>query len=1125
MRFLIKYSDVLKYQHSNKEFEPFAELKSAVNNIFVLMDDKAYISDSISHWRKEIKNAEKSLKRIGFPYSCVILQRDALENIVSRNHIDYILSFDGKMQECFKDKYVELVDINQDAKALRNQITSIVEYNFSPIICGDISITDAPSKNKIWLKNYNRRAQRDLERFSEEHKSIFQHICDNNKDFLYQTAIEYYGVKITYMDLIKNVEINERVLSYLGVRKGDVVTVCTPNVPSAIYLYFAAQEIGAIPSMMHVYSSPEEMKYYLNTEKSRFVVMIGLNRVKKNLQSILNDTPVEKVIVIPLNDSLDCSCPEAIKTKLGLALLGTELGSRLFKNENAKFDMPLDDRFVTHRECIEKSRNTEINRAYNDISTIIHTGGTTGMGKSTLLTHDNINRNDDAFEATIQDFERGDAIIAIPPLFHVLGLNNCIILILRAGGKVILVSKYQKVALPRLIQKYKPAFLFGVPKIGRDILEVKEFENTDLSCLKYYVLGGEEMSQQFLEKTMDFLEAHNARIKVSQSLGATEGACSLTNTFEPNILGSLGIPLINMDMKIIKKNQNEEIVECRYGERGEICFSGPSIMKGYLNAPEENETVLREHDDGKIWFHTGDLGYVDKNGVLFFVNRIKDMLKINGEQVYPSNIKKIIMQHKAVKDCAVVGTEDSHNHKRVAAIIVLHNPMDDIEQIKREIMTVCAENLTRESIPSYIEVCDKLPETKLFKVDNIQICKSLQRMKKVPLVVGVDADDTLTDLLRLNKDYGEKFDFIQKLNSDGIELHEITTKKFVSNVKWKLQYRKRQFERWLNNYGIKFKTIQYCSERFSLRDKLLACHKLKVDIMIEDKVDVALYLAKEGIQVLLFDTPYNKDMYNENIRRVEDWKEVCEVLEHYRDKKLHTPLYEYSETVEIKTLAKEQKIDYLKSNRANLLKTDCKKSAKVMQKRFQLLYWLGRLPLWLMFRPSIVGRDNIPFQDGLLIVSNHLDNYDQFLIASALRGKPFTGLAASTIKQTLRGRIFSWLGVTFVDRESKESGRKAQKELALKLLNGMNCLIFPEGTRKNKYSQYKDIQLLNFKYGAVSIAQKTGAPILPIAIRYGKGFTERTMVRIGAPVIIKYEDDVVEKTEFLREKILALLDE
>lgn len=146
-----------------------------------------------------------------------------------------------------------------------------------------------------------------------------------------------------------------------------------------------------------------------------------------------------------------------------------------------------------------------------------------------------------------------------------------------------------------------------------------------------------------------------------------------------------------------------------------------------------------------------------------------------------------------------------------------------------------------------------------------------------------------------------------------------------------------------------------------------------------------------------------------------------------------------------------------------------------------------------------------------IISEPHLDNYDQFLIARALNGKVFTGMAASTIKNTLRGKMFAWLGVTFVDRDSSKSRKKVQKDMEVKLLSNANCLIFPEGTRKNRHAEYKNAALLDFKYGVVAIAQRTSAPIIPIAIQYGKWFGKRTVVRIGESMVVEYEEDLAEK--------------
>ena len=246
------------------------------------------------------------------------------------------------------------------------------------------------------------------------------------------------------------------------------------------------------------------------------------------------------------------------------------------------------------------------------------------------------------------------------------------------------------------------------------------------------------MNNKFLNKFQRFLDIHNSNIMVSQSLGATEASCSMTNTFNNcNVLGSLGIPLIGLNAKIVKiKNENDDdynnIEEVGYDEIGEICFSGDSIMLGYLQS-KSNYNTLRKHNDGKIWLHTADAGYIDRNGILYFSERIKDMIKINGEQVYVSEIKKIIMEHPLVDNCAISCILDKDDKKKVIATITLKDNeyLRSPEKIKDDIYIMCKTKLIKEAVPREVVITEKLPETMYFKVDTTSLENKYQQREKV----------------------------------------------------------------------------------------------------------------------------------------------------------------------------------------------------------------------------------------------------------------------------------------------------------------------------------------------------------------------------------------------------------
>lgn len=759
MKFLFRFTDLLEKANDILFLKYLEDLKSDTNKIYIVIDNADYSEvKDIKTIKKLISKYEKILKKIGIPFHNIFLQKDEnLNDTMDRNHFDVLVS--SRIQDSIntkENKYVTHYDINKTD--LFVEITKFIASENEPLLPMDTKITDKPSKDEIWKKYYTKKEAKDLERFSKNQTSNWQHICDQTSDFDYLTAIDYYGTKISYFELKDNVKKYAQAFAKQGIGYDDKVTICTPNVQAGIYAFYALQELGAIPAMLHVYTPAEDMHEYFKSENTKQIVMIGMQETADNVEKAIEGTNVEKVISVPLSDGFKLNNFESIKMRLGIALITSTFGKKALAASSAvkkyklakkaektstkgllaavkesvkeahAYVMPDNEKFTMLEDFLEEGIGTKYVSKVNEICTIIHTGGTTARGKSTLITQKNMNSNDDAFEATIPDFEKGDKIIAIPPIFHILGLNNCVNLILRNGGEIVLISKYCKSALPSLFKKHNPELVFGVPKIARDIITNPNFDENSFKNGKYFVFGGEEMTLKFIDETSDFLKKHGAKEDISQSLGASEGTCCFTNTFaKANVHGSVGIPLINVGVKIVKK-VNGEYEEANYGEIGELCFTGDSIMKGYLNNPDATKEALKVHSDGKLWLHTGDSGYINEDGVLFFVDRIKEMVKINGEQVFPSVIKNVILRHPEVNSCAVVCVETVDHKKMLVATITLKNEEVDKEKIKEEINKLCLENLQKESRPRMIEIRTSLPETRLFKLDNQALKKEYEGM-------------------------------------------------------------------------------------------------------------------------------------------------------------------------------------------------------------------------------------------------------------------------------------------------------------------------------------------------------------------------------------------------------------
>lgn len=356
--------------------------------------------------------------------------------------------------------------------------------------------------------------------------------------------------------------------------------------------------------------------------------------------------------------------------------------------------------------------------------------------------------------------------------------------------------------------------------------------------------------------------------------------------------------------------------------------------------------------------------------------------------------------------------------------------------------------------------------------------------------------------------------------SRGNELHSITARKFATNKGPLGAYSRFAFERWLKKHNINFKSIQYCSESNTPIEKLMACLKLSVDVMIEDKPDVALLLAENGIKVLLFDAPYNKGFTHPNITRVHNWYEVDEQLRKLESQKVEVPEYVHKTKEEKEQFTPEEQAQYIRSYKKYLKSLDFNTEAfKKNERKYKIVYNLVKIPLSIIFKTKVTGLENIPYQDGFIMASNHLNSYDQFYIGNAIGCRRFCGLAASTIKNTMRGRLFSFTGeVVYVDRQNPESRKESEEKLAIKIVNDTPALIFPEGTRKNKTEEGRKQLQLPFKLGTVSIAQKTGSAIIPMSLYYGK----KKYLKIGKPQFVFPEDDIIKANKDLENTIAKM---
>ncbi|MBQ6550277.1 MAG: AMP-binding protein [Lachnospiraceae bacterium] len=518
-------------------------------------------------------------------------------------------------------------------------------------------------------------------------------------------AFDFMGASTTYRSLVHEVHRCARALKVLGVRENDRVTIAMPNCPQAIYMFYAVNLIGAIANMIHPLSAEKEIEFYLNESES--VTAITLDQFYGKFERIRQNTKVVNIIIARVQDAL--SKP----LKYGYML--TE-GRKIQK-------IPKDAPIISWKQFMRLSTacfyNYRVRRAADDPAVILYSGGTTGVTKGIVLTNLNFNALGQQVVATNPMYRIGDKMLAAMPLFHGFGLGVCIHTMLSQGGRCILIPRFTAKSYAKQIVKYRCNFIAGVPTLYEALLRLDTMEGKDLSCLKGVFSGGDSLSIELKKKLDKFLYDHKAVIQVREGYGTTETvtACCLT---PPNMSkeGSIGIPFPDTYIKIVEPGTDKEVP---YGTEGEILLAGPTVMKEYMNHPEETAQTLRKHEDGLTWVYTGDLGTMDNEGFIYFKGRAKRMIISSGYNVYPGQIENILDAHEKVQMSCVIGVPDPYRMQKVKAFVKLVPGVEDPEKVREELFAYCRKNIAKYAMPYEIEFRDSLPTTLVGKVSYRQL--------------------------------------------------------------------------------------------------------------------------------------------------------------------------------------------------------------------------------------------------------------------------------------------------------------------------------------------------------------------------------------------------------------------
>ncbi len=551
------------------------------------------------------------------------------------------------------------------------------------------------TEKKVWLKYYSEEAKST----SLPKLTAYQYMREVNKDRQDEPALHYYGTDITHRELINRIEECANAYTAMGVKKGDVVSFLSVAIPETIASIYALNKIGAAANTIDPRMDINTIKKMIKGSNSNILVTIDVAYPK--VEKIKNDLKNHTIIV----QSAARSLPFFKKLAMKMAV---------------RTKIPYSDTLIKWDEFLSRGKNTtSIEVPYKGDTTvaITYTGGTTGIPKGTMLTNDSMN-------AVALNFKHCDAVrednnryLGIIPVFSAYGMVCGMHMPLCMRFTLVPIPKFVPNTIGKLVRQFRPQVVISTPVFIELLINSKEVQNMDLSFLYTLASGGDTMNEGLEKKLTQFMKEHNMKYPLAQGYGMTELSAAATfcvnRIYKP---GSVGIPSLTTTVSIFDPETGEEL---DYNEIGEVCVTGPSMMKGYFQAEEETSIVMKQHDDGLTWIHSGDLGYMDDDGFLFIIGRIKRMItRFDGHKVFPINMEGLIGGREEVKNCSVIGVNDrEHSQGQYPLALVEFVSGVDKEKACKEIFKYCDEQIEERGKPVAVLPIDEIPLTGMGKND------------------------------------------------------------------------------------------------------------------------------------------------------------------------------------------------------------------------------------------------------------------------------------------------------------------------------------------------------------------------------------------------------------------------
>jgi long-chain acyl-CoA synthetase len=547
-----------------------------------------------------------------------------------------------------------------------------------------------------WVRHYEQGVPAELDIPQQPLTWLLDQAVHNHPD---QTAIIYYGTRLSYAQLSSLADRFAVALQRLGVQKGDRVAIALPNIPQYPIAFYGVLRAGAVVVPTNPLYTEREMQQQLADSGARVVVM--LDSFYPVVRAVRARTALAHVILTSPADFL----PPLLRPLYPFSQRGVKILEPRLTRREMQQDAMLHS-MKTVLQAHTKGGLLPAQASSDDLAALQYTGGTTGFSKGAMLTHRNLLAN--AFQTrywTPGAYDAEEVTLCVAPFFHSYGLTVGMNFSILAAATMLLLPRFKAKDVVDAIRKYRPTLFPGIPTMYLAIMREVGEHTALLSSIKYCISGAAPLPAKIRK---DFEAMTHG--KLAEGYGLSEAApVTHCNPLNGDIRdGSVGLPLPNVDAAIMDQKTGALLP---VGEVGEIVVKGPNVMQGYWHRDRETADIFSNG-----WMHTGDLGKMDADGYFYVLERAKDMILASGFNVYPREVEEVLFHHPAVQDAAVIGVPDEYRGETVAAFIVLKPGVAASEETRQDILAYCKRELAGYKVPKQLEFRESLPKSLIGKV-------------------------------------------------------------------------------------------------------------------------------------------------------------------------------------------------------------------------------------------------------------------------------------------------------------------------------------------------------------------------------------------------------------------------